>query len=274
MLVLRRAALLVALVLAASTAVTPGGATAVQTIARFHRPIVVVGANTSTNWSGYNQGALEQNGKLFTSIEGDWTVPTATQHTPGTAEYSSTWIGIGGGCVDAGCAVTDNTLIQLGTEQDVAADGTASYSAWWEIIPAPSIAITDLAVHPGDRMHATLSESVPGLWTMTLANLTTGKSFTQTIPYLSTKTTAEWIEETPVVVAGDGTVGVGPLPNLSTVRFDGARVNGTGADLLGSEAIQLVDSNGSAVMTPSTPDPQRDGFDDCSYQATCAPPTA
>ena len=52
-------------------------------------------------------------------------MPTATQHTAGQAEASSDWIGIGGGCVDAGCTVTDSTLIQTGTEQDVSATGAA-----------------------------------------------------------------------------------------------------------------------------------------------------
>jgi hypothetical protein len=233
---------------------------------------VAIGANTSTNWSGYDQGTLEQGGKVFTSIEGDWTVPAATQHTPGEAEYSSTWIGIGGGCVDATCMVTDNTLVQLGTEQDVSADGTASYSAWWEIIPAPSIGISGVTVRPGDHIHAALSEDVPGLWTMTLTNLTTGASFTQTIPYASTHATAEWIEETPVVIADDGSVTVGPLPDLTTVHFDLARTNAGSADLTAAEEMQLVNSDGSALMTPSAPDAEADGFNDCSYAAACAVP--
>src|SRR5258708_21876121 len=55
---------------------------------------------------------------LFRS-SGDWTVPTVTQHRAGKAESSSDWIGIGGGCVDASCKATDDTLIQTGTEQDV-----------------------------------------------------------------------------------------------------------------------------------------------------------
>src|ERR1700760_1721381 len=59
-------------------------------------------ANQSSNWFGYSQGTLEQGSKLFNSITGDWTVPAATQHTSGEAEASSDWIGIGGGCVDAG----------------------------------------------------------------------------------------------------------------------------------------------------------------------------
>src|SRR6478752_1073378 len=107
------------------------------------KPGLRANANQSNNWFGYNQGTLEQGGlKQFNSITGDWTVPTVSQHTVGQDESSSDWIGIGGGCVDAGCTVTDNTLIQTGTEQDVAADGTKSYSAWWEVIPAPSIGIS------------------------------------------------------------------------------------------------------------------------------------
>src|SRR5256886_16122629 len=58
-------------------------------------------ANQSTNWFGYVQGTLEQGGKQFNAISGDWTVPTVTQHAPGQEEFSSDWIGIGGGCVDA-----------------------------------------------------------------------------------------------------------------------------------------------------------------------------
>ncbi|MBV8219248.1 MAG: hypothetical protein JO325_12350 [Solirubrobacterales bacterium] len=57
--------------------------------------------NSSSNWFGYGQGTLEQGSKLFNSITGDWTVPTATQHSSGQAEDSSDWIGIGGGCIDA-----------------------------------------------------------------------------------------------------------------------------------------------------------------------------
>src|SRR5579862_7609280 len=65
-----------------------------------------VNTNQSTNWSGYNIGAdypQVSTGTTFTSISGQWTVPTATQHTSGQAEDSATWIGIGGGCIDDNC---------------------------------------------------------------------------------------------------------------------------------------------------------------------------
>src|SRR4051794_23360110 len=95
----------------------------------------LAGPQQSNNWSGYNQGAAEKNmSGGFHSIAGDWLVPTATPHKAGESEFSSTWIGIGGGCVDSDCSQQDKTLIQTGTEQDVlfdAIDGTTTaYSAW------------------------------------------------------------------------------------------------------------------------------------------------
>jgi hypothetical protein len=265
---------LAAFTLSASTlvAVFASGPTPVGAIARYHRPIVALDANQSNNWSGYNQGTLEKGNKLFTSMTGDWTVPTATQHTPGEAEYSSSWIGIGGGCVDAGCTVTDNTLIQLGTEQDVDTTGAASYSAWWEIIPAPSVNITAFTVHPGDQIHATLNATVPGLWTMTMKDLTSGSSFSQTIPYPSSMLTAEWIEETPVIIGSGSAAGLGALPNLGTVHFDAAQTNGANAQLTAAEEMQLADANGNPLATPSTPDVEADGFNDCTHSSTCVAP--
>ena len=145
-------------------------------------------ANQSSNWFGYSQGTLEQGTKLFNSITGDWTVPAATQHTSGQAEASSDWIGIGGGCVDAGCTVTDSTLIQTGTEQDVDATGAPSYSAWWELVPAPSISISNMTVSPGDHMHASVAELVndADVWNITITDVTKNETFTTTVPYPST----------------------------------------------------------------------------------------
>src|SRR5438552_15395033 len=67
------------------------------------RPGLRANANQSNNWFGYNQGTLEQGTKQFHSITGDWTVPAASNHTAGQDAASSDWIGIGGGCIDAGC---------------------------------------------------------------------------------------------------------------------------------------------------------------------------
>ena len=225
--------------------------------------------NQSSNWFGYNQGTLEQGGKQFNSIEGDWVVPTATQHTAGQDEYSSTWIGIGGGCIDANCTVGDSTLIQTGTEQDVGANGAASYSAWYEVIPAPSIGI-NMSVAPGDRMHADVSEVVSGaeIWKITLQDVTRGETFTTTIPYSSTHATAEWIEETPLIIGANA--GLAALPDLTKTPFTNGKVNGAPAGLDSAEEMQLVDSNGTVIGTPSAPNATADGFSLCAWATICS----
>ena len=235
-----------------------------------HGQLLHVRANTnqSSNWFGYSQGSLAKGGTLFNAITGDWTVPTVTQHTSGQAESSSDWIGIGGGCVDSGCTVGDNTLIQTGTEQDVDASGTASYSAWWELVPAPSIGIS-MTVEPGDHMHASVAEIVPdsNIWTITLQDVTRNESFTQTVPYASTHLTAEWIEETPLLIGTDA--GFASLPNLSDPAFSSATVNGQNANLQTSDEMQLIDSNGNVIGTPSAPSSTHDGFSACTWATSC-----
>jgi hypothetical protein len=261
--------------LAAAAVLVPSAASAAA-IPSSHGQVLQIRAHTnqSTNWFGYNQGSLELGGKQFNAITGDWVVPTATQHTAGQEEFSSDWIGIGGGCVDAGCTVGDNTLIQTGTEQDVDASGAASYGAWWEIIPGPSITITNMTVAAGDHMHASISELVPGsnVWTIVLQNVTRNQTFTQTVPYSSTHLTAEWIEETPLLIGTNA--GFAALPNLTTPAFNNATVNGQSANLVASEEIQLIDSNGKVIGSPSAPDPTHDGFNACTWATSCAAPTS
>ena len=255
------------LLLASSPATSP-------TVSFFHRPIVSIGTNKSNNWSGYNQGTLEKGGTQFKSVDGTWAVPTASQHKAGEAEYSASWVGIGGGCIDANCMVTDSTLIQAGTSQDVDASGHANYSAWWEIIPEPSTPIANFAVSAGNVIHVKIAETTPGLWAITVQNQTTGKTFTTTTPYASTHTTAEWIEETPVVIDNSGNVSVGPMPMLSTVQFDNSLTNGKVAGLVSSEEVQLIDSSGAPLATPSAPDPDGDGFNVCAFAGACAAPSS
>jgi hypothetical protein len=227
-------------------------------------------ANSSSNWFGYNQGTLEQGSKVFNSITGDWTVPTVTQHSSGQAEASSDWIGIGGGCIDAGCTATDSTLIQTGTEQDVDSTGAASYSAWWELVPAPSLTISNMTVRPGDHMHASLSEVVPNsnVWTISIQDVTRGESFSQTVSYSSTHATAEWIEETPLEIGTNA--GFASLPNLTNPGWTSATVNGASAGLKASEEMDLVDSNGNVIGAPSAPNATANGFNECTWASTCS----
>ena len=231
--------------------------------------------NQSGNWFGYNQGTLEHGGTLFHSVTADWTVPKASAHVQHQAESSATWIGIGGGCLDAGCALSDVSLIQTGTEQDVDSTSHASYSAWWELVAAPAITISGMRISAGDRMHAAVAEPVPlsELWTITLQDFTKHETFTTTVPYASTHSTAEWIEETPLAIGLGGT-GETSLPNLSKTPFDHATVNGQAAHLTAAEGVQLVNSAGTVIGTPSAPDAEADGFGACAWARSCTVPAA
>jgi len=233
-------------------------------------PGVRANANQSNNWFGYNQGSLEQGDKLFNSISGNWTVPTATQHTSGEAEASSDWIGIGGGCVDSGCTVTDSTLIQTGTEQDVSSTGAPSYSAWYELVPAPSLTISTITVHPGDQMHASISQVASGadVWGITITDLSTGQSYSTTLPYPSTMSTAEWIEETPLEIGTNA--GFAALPNLTNPAFSSGAVNGSAVKLSPSEQMDLIDPSGTVIGAPSAPNSAGSGFDACAWASGCS----
>ena len=232
------------------------------------------GTNQSNNWSGYNIGAAypgEPAGVTFTAVSGQWTVPAATQHKAGEAEFSASWLGIGGGCVTDTCSVTDNTLIQAGTEQDVSKAGKASYGAWWEIIPEPQTTVS-LPVRPGNKIKVTIAQaSTPGDWSIMIANLSTGRRFATTTPYSSSMDTAEWIEETPLII-GTGGTGLAAMPNLGTVHFTSATLNHASPGFHPVDEMQLVTSSGTVVATPSAPGPTLNSFNDCIWKTACAAP--
>ncbi|HEX4427874.1 MAG TPA: G1 family glutamic endopeptidase, partial [Frankiaceae bacterium] len=240
-------------------AASPAGASAAPHrvgLLKLAAPHTAFNMTQSNNWSGYDQGALEKS-TLFTSITGTWTVPTATQNKAGEAESSATWVGIGGGCLETSCAVTDETLIQAGTEQDVDASGKASYYAWYELIPVPSTQVS-LPVSPGNEITVSISQTLPAVWAVSIKNVSTGQSWSTTTPYPSTMGSAEWVEETPLEIGTN--LGLSSMPKLSTVNFSGATVNGAPANLDSSEAMQLVNGSGQVLATPSNPSPSKTAF--------------
>lgn len=252
----------------------PAGAAAgaVTGVIRVVHHSTKVNTNQSANWSGYNIGAdypQVPTGTTFTSVSGQWIVPAATLHTAGQAEYSSTWVGIGGGCVDDACTVTDNTLIQAGTEQDVSATGQASYSAWWEIIPEPQTTVS-LPVSAGNKIRVSIKQTSPGQWSIVIRNLTTNKSFATTTPYSSSMDTVEWIEETPLLIGTQGS-GLATMPNLTTVHFLNSSYNGANPGFQTIDEMQL-NNNNMIEATPSAPGPLKNSFNDCTWKTSCKAP--
>jgi hypothetical protein len=141
------------------------------------------------------------------------------------------------------------------------------------VIPGPALNINKLKIRPGDHMHANITETVKNsdVWKITLRNVTRNQTFTKTVPYSSTHATAEWIEETPVIIGANA--GFADLPNLSRSTFDHARVNGHNAGLKRSERMLLISGQNNRVIgTPSNPDPQQDGFALCAWATSCSAP--
>ena len=74
-------------------------------------------------------------------------------------------------------------------------------------------------------------------------NLTTGRRFSTTTPYSSSMDTAEWIEETPLII-GTGGTGLAAMPNLGTVHFTSATLNHANPSYHPVDEMQLVNSSG------------------------------
>jgi hypothetical protein len=191
----------------------------------------------SSNWAGYALAAGP-----YRSVSGQWTVPTVSPS--GRAAYSAQWVGVDG--------VSSASLIQAGTQVNFV-NGSPQYSAWWEILPAPAVAIRTLTVRAGDVISVTIARVSAGRWRITLKDSRSG-SFTTIRAYAGSGTSAEWIEEAPFIGWR-----IPPLAAHAPVVFDNATVNGTMAHLSMGDAGAML-RRGIVVDTPSAPDADGNGF--------------
>jgi len=191
---------------------------------------------TSGNWAGY----IIENGP-YTSVSGQWVVPTVSSSQSG---FSAVWLGVDG--------VTNSHLIQVGTEQD-SYFGHTRYSAWWEILPAPAVELTGYHVHPGDHISASVKKLSSTRWQITIADATHW-TYTTTRTYSGKGTSAEWIVEAPTVNDRQSS-----LAKHGPVVFDRLLANGHNPKLVLSESGVLIQYH-QRVAIPSAPDAQGDGF--------------
>ncbi|MGH2471395.1 MAG: G1 family glutamic endopeptidase [Candidatus Limnocylindria bacterium] len=190
--------------------------------------------SSSSNWSGY-----AASGGTFTSVTGTWTVPTVSGTQAGA---DATWVGIGG--------LTSSDLIQAGTQAWVDGRGTVQYSSWIEMLPEASRPVP-LSVTAGDSVTVTITQQSGNDWLIAMKNNTTGGTYSITVQYSSSNSSAEWVQEAPSV--GRGLV---PLDQFGTVRFSGASAVRDGRMMsiseLGAKAITMINRQGQAVAQPST----------------------
>lgn len=148
-------------------------------------------ATTDLNWGGYAASSNFNNPQpVVSGVSGSWTVPQIKVSQNDT--FSAIWVGIGG--------TFGNTLIQTGTEQDCV-NGVVSYFAWYELLPEVAITITTMDVSPGDKISGsiTLSDQTLSKWTISINDLSNGQSFNQDFFYDSSRLSAEWVVERPLV---------------------------------------------------------------------------
>lgn len=191
------------------------------------------GLNQSNNWAGYIA-----TGGTFTSVSGSWIVPQV--NATGTSS-DVTWVGIGG--------TTSRDLIQTGTRAVVNNNGQVSYQAWYEMLPANSRKIP-LTINPGDSVTASIAQQSANQWAISLRDITTGQNYQTNVTYASSLSSAEWIEEMPVL--GRSFI---PLDNFGSVQFSALSTVKDGTALTPAQAnarsIVMVNHSGQALAQPS-----------------------
>ena len=211
--------------------------------------------SSSSNWSGY-----AASGGTFTSVTATWTVPTVTATSSGA---DATWVGIGG--------LTSNDLIQAGTQAMVDGSGTVEYSSWIEMLPQSSRNVP-LSVSAGDSVTVTIAQQTGNDWLITMKNNTTKGTYSVTVQYSSSNSSAEWVQEAPSV--GRGLVS---LDQFGTVQFSGASAVRDGKTMslsaLGAKAITMINGLGQAIAQPSTIATDGSSFTVARTDATSTPQT-
>jgi hypothetical protein len=211
--------------------------------------------SSSSNWSGY-----AANGGNFTSVTATWTVPTVSATSSGA---DATWVGIGG--------LTSNDLIQAGTQAMVDGSGTVEYSSWIEMLPQSSRNVP-LSVSAGDSVTVTITQESGNDWLIAMKNNTTTGTYSVTVQYSSSNSSAEWVQEAPSV--GRGLVS---LDQFGTVNFTGVSAVRDGktmsASALGAKAITMINGRGQAIAQPSTIGSDGSSFTVARTDATSSPQT-
>ena len=176
-------------------------------------PAALASTANSTNWAGY---AIHRPHVAFRSVEGTWTQPGA-QCTPGVRTYSSLWVGLGG------FSLISNALEQIGTEVDCKPSGAVHSTAWYELVPAPSVQLR-LTVRPGDVMHARVAVRGHRV-EISLYDQTRKRGFYKrfTTSFIDVSS-AEWIVEAPSQCLGSKICESLPLANFGSATFTSAVV--------------------------------------------------
>ena len=200
-------------------------------------------AQTSSNWAG----AVITSSNV-TEVTGTFIVPKPTPPSGGSSSTQycgAAWVGIDGDSCQSG-------LIQTGVFWCVQ-NGATSYEAWYEYIPAASVAFSGITVSAGNEIKVTVTRTGAHGGVTTLENVSTGvtKSHTFTNDNQGTLcgANAEWIVED--FEEGSSLV---PFADFGTVTFSGSSYIAGGKTLTPGSggAEEIVLNQGSGALTSTT----------------------
>jgi hypothetical protein len=182
----------------------------------------------SSNWAGYvatgpgSTATTASPAMTYTDVTGQWVEPKAV--CGGVATSVALWVGLGGYSTDS------QALEQTGTSADCAADGTPSYYAWYELVPANSVTIK-LKIFPGNVIASSVVVS-GGSILVQVTNRTRGTRFTRRLTMATTPdlTSAEWIAEAPAECSSISDCKQVALTNFGAVIFTRTYAVGNGVD--------------------------------------------
>ncbi len=197
---------------------------------------VTAGAESS-NWSGE-----VTTGATYTAVGGDWVVPAVQPSVSDVA--SATWVGIDG--------FSNTSLIQTGTSQQIIG-GTTQYFAWYEILPAVSVAFA--SVSPGDAMEALITEQSLDVWNIAIEDVTANWEFSDDFDYSGPGTSAEWIEEAPTINNSQAT-----LADFGSVEFSDAGFSSPDAGSAGVTPVSMSNGDGVVIAYPGAIDDSTNSF--------------
>ena len=217
---------------------------------------------SSSNWAGYAVTPLDATistipptppapttATSFTSVSSSWVQPKASC-TKSKATYAAFWVGLGG------FSPTSQALEQIGTQATCTTAGKATYSMWYELVPAASVPIR-FKVFPGNAFTASVKVNGTQV-TLEIRNLTRKTNFTKTLfmaePDLSS---AEWIAEAPTGCNASRCVQL-PLAKFSKLTFTKASATtsdghtGTISDVSWSPTVINLESSASDALATDT----------------------
>lgn len=202
-------------------------------------------ATDNPSWSGEVAWAAKNGVPAFDHVTGAWVQPSVVASP--SSQYADTWVGIDG---------YDGKLLQTGTTAWTTG-GRVSYDAWFVAWTgtASGMTVIDEPVAAGDHMQVAINRLPGGTWSVELEDATAGWSWSTTVTYAATGSTAEWIEEAPGTWSTPARHQA--LADYGSATFTTMRANG-----VAPKTVTTLDiaTNGVVVSSASTYVPSHGSF--------------